>query len=97
MSLLGPGTGRLPWARGPGPFRRWGPSGWPWMWRRGRNRANPRIIPAWGMSTLASRRGCRGRRRNGGGGRIRAKVGAAGRGEERKALPWVCGCVLRAS
>ena len=34
MGLLGPRIGRLLKARGPGPFRRWGPPGWPCMWRR---------------------------------------------------------------
>ena len=50
MGLLGPITGRLPWARGLGPFGRWGPPDWHWMWRRWGSGANSSIISAWGRS-----------------------------------------------
>ena len=56
--LLGPGTGVLSWARGPSPFGRWGPPGWPSMWGRGKNRANPRIVLAWGRSNCNRGMGC---------------------------------------
>ena len=35
MALSGPGIGGLSWARGLGPFGRWGPPGWPRMWGEG--------------------------------------------------------------
>ena len=36
LVLSGTGIGGLFWARGLGPFGRWGPPGWPRMWGRGR-------------------------------------------------------------
>ena len=50
MGLLGHRTRRLLWARGPGPFGRRGPLGWPWMWRRWGSGANSSSISAWGRS-----------------------------------------------
>ena len=34
----------LPWARGPGTLRWWGPSGWPRMCQRGWSGANPSVV-----------------------------------------------------
>ena len=53
-----PGTGVLSEAKGPGPFGKWGPPGWPRMWGRGRNRGNPSMVPAWGRSSNNRGIGC---------------------------------------
>ena len=50
MGLMGPRTRRLPWARGPSPFGRWGPPGWPLIWRRWGSGANSSSISTWGRS-----------------------------------------------
>ena len=56
---MGPRTGGLSEAKGLGPFGKWGPPGWPRMWGRGRNRANPGMVPAWGRSSNNRGIGCR--------------------------------------
>ena len=95
-----PGARGLSWALGPSPLRRWGPSGWPRMWRRGWSGANPSVVSPRGRGCSA--RGIGGRCSRGEthsstalsgsrgsgwrhGGGGRSWVGAAGRGRGGKA------------
>ena len=57
--LLRLGAGGLPWARGPGPLRLWGPPGWPRMWRKRWSGANPSVVSPRGRGCHARRMGGR--------------------------------------
>ena len=48
---LGLGTGGLSWAGGLSPNGRRGPPGWPRMWWRGSNGANPGMVPPRGVGS----------------------------------------------